>query len=128
MRSSFIASGGRTISKVLVINKPEITENEETFRLVYRVKMTDGDATYQKAIWFESDINELKNLSKTANGIVTGLLPFALKEGYDINTDLTLDPTLLHNLNNVLIPFLCANDNRFHKSKITANKELKEKY
>lgn len=108
------------MSKKIEIYNPIIETVRDQIRITYRVILNDSGILRVRNIWYLTDSQNKKNISRLANGVVVGLIPLALKEKYDMEVHAPVDSTLIHNLNQFVIPMLCQNDSRFFNSKINA--------
>jgi hypothetical protein len=103
--------------KTITIFCPYITTFESNVRLNADV-LIDGKA---KTLWCEVDKTYGQFLlTERADAFLCVLLPFAMRSGKDIICESPVTEQFLHNLNEVLIPQLCAYDSRMYRTKIIA--------
>ena len=94
--------------KLLIINKPYLEEHDNTVRLCAKIEY-DGTS---KVMFFEVDC-KWKNYLCTENidAFVSGLLYFAICNGYDIRSEATINYRLHYQIVNYVIPVLHSIDN-----------------
>lgn len=103
--------------KNIVVTPPYITASNETVRLSSDIRI-DGEI---RALWCETNnIYHQFLLSERADAFVCAVLPYAMRTGKDIVCEVPVSEQFLHNLNEILVPNLCAGDVRLYKSKIIA--------
>lgn len=111
---------GLSITKIIKVDESSVAFNESNARVEYNIEINDEGKTYNRRIWFEAD-GVGNTISQSANGIVIGLIPFALLEGYDIETNLPMNNELLSDLNNKLIPKICNSFEHLHRIRINSD-------
>jgi hypothetical protein len=74
-------------------------------------------------VWFEVDSEYEEYLcTERCDAFIIGILPFAMKNGFDIISDVPITEELLYKLNENLIPLLSKYDKHLSHIKITAPK------
>lgn len=102
----------------ITIQRPYITTDIGTARLNADVKI-DGNC---RTLWCETtDTYSEFLLSERADAFLCVVLPFAMRAGKDIICEAPVSEQFLHNLNEILVPHLCAYDGRLHRTKIMAS-------
>ena len=106
-----------TFDNTITIPRAHITDSSSTSRLSADIRI-DGKPN---TIWCEVSRPYRKFLlSERADAFLCALLPFAMRSGKDIICKTPVTEHFLHNLNEILIPQLCAHDRRLHRVQITA--------
>ncbi len=105
-------------SKDIIVSEPYISCNGSVARLNADVAI-DGAV---KTLWCETSI-EYKDylLSERSDAFLSVLLPLAMRSGKDLIFKAPVTEQFLHNIEEVLIPHLCAHDPRLHETKIVAD-------
>jgi hypothetical protein len=107
----------RTFNKFITISRPYVTNSKSAARLNADV-LIDGQT---KTLWCEADkIYQQFLLSERADAFLCVLLPFAIRSGQDIVCEAPVTEQFLHNLNEILIPLLCAHDPRLYRTQVIA--------
>lgn len=115
------------MEKWLEIDSPIIKVDEKSLDVIYEIKVHDSEDVHIMRIWFETSDVDQTAISSTASGVLVGLIPMSLKEGYDIKCNVPVDPELVHNLSKTVIPALCKNDLRFREPVLDISKYKIEK-
>ena len=103
--------------KNIIISPPYITSQNQSVRLNADICI-DGEVN---TLWCEtSSIYRQFLLVERADAFVCAILPFAMRSGKDIQCETPVSEQFLHNLNEILVPNLCAGDSRLYRSKIIA--------
>lgn len=111
---------GITYEKNVVISKPYVTINGDKVRLNADIRI-DG---HIKTLWCETNIIYRQFLlSERLDAFLCAILPFAMRTEKDIICEAPVSEQFLHNINEILIPQLCAHDSRLYKSTIIADSD-----
>jgi hypothetical protein len=101
----------------IVISQPYVNIIGDTARLSSDINI-DGQI---KTLYCETSIKYSKFLlSERTDAFLSILLPFAMRSGKDITCNAPVSEYFLHNLCEILIPQLCAHDNRLYSTKLFA--------
>ncbi|MFC3459216.1 hypothetical protein [Massilia haematophila] len=101
----------------ITISKPYITTIDDAARLNADIRI-DGQV---KTLWCETNkIYGQFLLAERTDAFLCAILPFAMRVCKDIVCEAPVSEQFLHNLNEILVPQLCAHDPRLYKVKITA--------
>jgi hypothetical protein len=103
--------------KSITISRPYVTNSGSTARLNSDI-LNDGQI---KPLWCEtSETYQQFLLSERADAFLCVLLPVAMRSGKDIICEAPVTEQFLHNLNEILIPQLCAHDPRLYRTQVIA--------
>ena len=105
----------------LILSKPVITNMpDEKVRLSCDIK----DKGEIKTLYYEVDKEYGEYLCyERSDAFIITILPYAMLTGQDIYCDTPVTETLLHNINEVLVPTLSSANNKFQLMKIHASTE-----
>ena len=108
---------GVFFERAITLSKPYIVATDSSVRLNADI-MIDGQ---KKTLWCETS-NEYADffLFERADAFLCALLPFAMRAGKDIVCEAPVSEQFLHNLNEILVPQLCAHDSRLYSTRISA--------
>lgn len=107
----------KNYDKNIIITKPFITTKNETVRLNSEIKI-DG---VKNTLWCETNrIYKQFILVERSDAFLCALLPLAMRTRKDLLCEAPVSEQFLHNLNEVLIPNLCAHDPGLYKTKVIA--------
>lgn len=105
---------------VIIIEKQYISRNNGLCRL--NTQINENGET--KILYAEVEEEYGKYLCiERADGVLYLILPVALRENYDIYSEVPITGIFLHNLNEILIPHLALGDKNIHSIKIYADVE-----
>ncbi|MGQ4275120.1 hypothetical protein [Terrihabitans sp. B22-R8] len=103
--------------KNITISLPYVTATDDKVSLNADVKI-DGES---KTLWCETSAAYRQFLLfERSDAFLCALLPLAMRTGKDIVCDAPVTEEFLHNINEILIPQLCAHDSRLHRTFIKA--------
>ena len=104
--------------KKLLIKNPIISKDNSQYRIEFPIV---SDKTMQ-TLWYAVD-EEFEDFVciDTADGIITTLLPYAIRGGYDIESELPISQKLYYNLTSQLIPQLTLCTKNSYNTKILAD-------
>ncbi len=105
-------------SKNIVVSKPYVTSSAGSARLNADVQI-DG---VSQTLWCETSL-EYKDylLHERSDAFLSALLPLAMRSEKDIHFEAPITEEFLHNIEEVLIPQLCAHDHRLYRPQIFAD-------
>ncbi|MDH0115885.1 hypothetical protein N7379_15465 [Rhizobium pusense] len=104
--------------KEIRVSEPYVAWTKSSARLSADVSI-DGQI---KTLWCETSV-EYKDylLSERSDAFLAVLLPLAMRSGKDLTFEAPITEEFLHNIEEVLIPHLCAHDPRLYETKIIAD-------
>lgn len=103
--------------EIRIFNAYTTDEANGKIRLHRKLEI-DGE---EKDLWLETDASMRNFLEiELIDPFVIGLLPFAMRTEHDLYSEVPISESLLHNINELLIPNLCGGDKRLWKTKIVA--------
>ncbi len=106
-----------TFDRNIIIPRSYVTTSGFTSRMSADV-LIDGKIT---TLWCETGkAYEKFFLSERADAFLCILLPVAMRSGKDIVCESPVTEQFLHNLNEILIPQLCAHDPRLYRTTVVA--------
>lgn len=94
---------------VINIESVRLDQESNTIRLIYKVAVENK----VEEIYYQLNSEYLKTLSyEVSDGIIVTLLPYAMRGGYDITTNIPMSKKLFYGLSKQLIPQLviCSSD------------------
>lgn len=108
------------MDKKIYIQRPYITRENDLFRI--NALVTENGVDH--LLFAEVEEQYAKYLCKErADAFLYLVLPVALREGYDIYSEVPVTENFLHNINEILIPHLVMGDNKIHPIHIFAQTE-----
>lgn len=101
----------------ILIKKPLVKVENSQYQIEFPI--ISGDKT--QLLWYSID-EKYKDFIciDSADGVITTLLPYAIRGGYDIESELPISQKLYYNLTTQLIPQLAVCTESSHKTKIFA--------
>lgn len=102
---------------MIKINKPYLKKGPEKTRCYCEIQINND----KKNVWFEVDNEYAKYLvDDRIDAYVIGLLHFAMKNNYDIESEIPITEELLYNIQTVLIPSLSKYAKSLNNIKVNA--------
>lgn len=101
----------------IIIKKSFVEENNGLYRM--NTPIIENGKEYNVYVEVEKQYSDYLTPER-ADAQVYLALPIAVREGYDIYSEMPVTEMFLHNLNEVLIPHLALGDSRIHKIEIHA--------
>ncbi|WP_334050866.1 hypothetical protein [Alteromonas gracilis] len=97
--------------KNLEVGKPFLERNGDAIRLCINITVNNK----RKCLWVETDKQYADFLTvDRIDPFLLVLIPFAMRNGHDIVSQSPVSDRLMYNVQEVLIPNLCAGDRRLH--------------
>ena len=106
------------INKAIRLSKPKIIIKERKARLECDI----FECNQSRTIWYEVDKNYSKFLcNELSDSFLISIIYYAMTSGQDIYCDAPVTEALLHNINEIIIPVLVANDNKLERIRVISS-------
>ncbi len=104
---------------IQAVNKEQ---NEEGVRLNFEISLYKrGKVVKKDILWYETETAYGDALcDQVADGAIVTLLPYAIRGGYDICSEIAVSEELYYNLSYHVIPQLCVSNKNVHSTSIKA--------
>lgn len=105
----------KNFRKEIFISRPFLERNGNKIRLCINLELNGRS----KTIWVETASQHSEHfITDRLDPFLLVLIPFAMRKGHDLVSETPISDRLFYNINEVLIPNLCAGDSRLHKTNL----------
>ncbi len=109
------------MSNKIVIKSAHIEKFENKVRLVFNVAHHNSKDVKEGELWYEvNEVYEKALCSELIDGVLVTLLPYAMRRGLDIVSEIGMSEELYYNLTHHVIPQLCTCNEKAHRTQIKA--------
>jgi hypothetical protein len=110
----------KNFQRSIIVHTPYVSQADHASRVSADIQIDASITT----LWCETDkIYQEFLLSERGDAFVCALLPFAMRSGKNIVCEAPLTEHFLHNINEILVPQLCAHDPRLCRTQVIAQSD-----